>query len=83
MIPTQVCSKCHEDFMNCKCDSFHPNVSTIKIIDPPQEIQYGYPFTLNELKAIYKLVEHMYIPYENEDAHKVMNKIMRILKENE
>lgn len=22
----EVCSKCHEDFMNCKCSTFHPNI---------------------------------------------------------
>ena len=25
-MPKGKCSKCHEDFMNCQCDSFHPNL---------------------------------------------------------
>ena len=38
-------------------------------------------FTLEELQTLYKLLEHQYIPYENEEAHEVLNKIMKILKE--
>jgi len=26
MIPEGICSKCKEDFMNCKCEEFHPNI---------------------------------------------------------
>ena len=25
-MPKEICSKCHEDFMNCKCDTYHPNI---------------------------------------------------------
>jgi hypothetical protein len=31
MVLPGICSKCHEDFMNCKCEQFHPNVILDKI----------------------------------------------------
>jgi len=27
MIPEGICSKCKEDFMNCRCEQFHPNIT--------------------------------------------------------
>ena len=95
-IPTQICSKCHEDFMNCKCEQFHPNIPAphkhdwIKIETEEDickicgESYYAeYEFTIEELRALYKLLEHHYIPYEDQEAHDVVNKIVKILKENE
>ena len=43
----------------------------------------GYEFTIEELKALYKLFEHQYIPYDDELGHAVTRKIMLILKEYE
>ena len=42
-----------------------------------------FPITIQELKEIYKLLEYQYIPYENEQGHAVVNKIMNIIKESE
>ena len=79
-LPQGICSKCHEDFMNCKCDSFHPN-----IIDPElYEVKsISYHMNLNELRALYRILEYHYISYEDQEAHNVVNKIAKILKENE
>ena len=91
----ELCSKCHEDFMNCKCDMFHPNLECEHewgITDGSEHqcskcLQWfdfpGFIFNISELQTIYDLVKHMYIPYENAEAHKVINKIIKILKENE
>lgn len=127
-IPTQLCSKCHEDFMNCKCENFHPNIPTHSFeknlhapiscnicgeeerfhtniesncprcgynqrttIEIEQEVcsRCGtdfsdiHEFTVNELRAIYRTIEHQYISYEDQEAHEVINKIAKIVKENE
>lgn len=38
---------------------------------------------LEELKDLYRILEHHYIPYEDERAHAVVNKIMKVIKEND
>lgn len=40
-------------------------------------------FELNELKALYRILEYEWIPINDREAHIVVNKIMRILKEHE
>lgn len=40
-------------------------------------------FTIEELRALYKLLEYEYIPYENREGHAVVNKIMRLIKKYE
>ena len=37
---------------------------------------HGLEFSIEELKGLYKVLEHEYISYENEIAHKVIRKIM-------
>lgn len=44
---------------------------------------HGHEFSLEEVKVLYKLLEHQYISYENLGAHEVTNKIMRIVREHE
>ena len=46
-------------------------------------ICHGEEFTIEELKALYRTVEHQYISYEDVAAHEVTRKIMRILREHE
>lgn len=43
----------------------------------------GYEFTIDEIKTLYKLLEHHYIHYDNIGARAVMNKMMDILKQHE
>lgn len=38
-----------------------------------------YPFTIKELKALYKFIEHEWIPYSNEELHKVVRRISNIV----
>lgn len=50
----------------------------------PCECECHVPaFTIEELRTLYKLIEHQYISYEDSDAHAVINKIMKIIKEND
>ena len=49
----------------------------------PERIPGTFEFTIEELQAIYKVIEHQYIPYEHEVAHKAINRIMSILKKHE
>lgn len=42
-----------------------------------------FPFSLEELKALYKLFEHQYIPYENQEGHAVVDKISKIIRQHE
>ncbi len=39
--------------------------------------------TIEELRGLYKALEHEYIPYENEAAHSAMRKIMDYLRRHE
>jgi len=39
-------------------------------------------FSLEELKALGRILEHQYIAYDDEEAHLVVNKIFKILREN-
>lgn len=71
MTLTDLCSKCGENGMNCKCDQFHPNI----------EKEYG--FTLDELKTLFHLFEHEWISYENVKANEVLNKIIKIIRSTE
>lgn len=41
---------------------------------------FGLRLSLEELRVLYKLIEHEYIPYENEEAHAILNKIMKTLR---
>jgi hypothetical protein len=34
-----ICSKCHEDFLNCKCEQFHPNVIIPERKDNEQSLE--------------------------------------------
>ena len=47
--------------------------------NPPET----YQFTLAELIAIYGLLEHQYIHYDNLVGHAVINRIMAIIRANE
>jgi hypothetical protein len=38
-------------------------------------------FTIEELRALYHILEHEYIAYDNSEAREVVNKIYRILTE--
>lgn len=40
-----------------------------------------FEFDLIELQALYRIIEHQYIPYNDEDAHAVINKITTYMKE--
>lgn len=40
-------------------------------------------FTLPEAKALYRILSHYYIPYEDREAHKAVDKIMKFIKENQ
>lgn len=67
------CSKCGKDGMNCKCDQFHPNTQYIT--------EHGtYEFTIEEVKALFRIFEREYLPYEDEEIHAVTRKIMNIIK---
>ena len=44
-------------------------------------VELIYEFELSELKALYKLFEHQYIPYEQTEVHSVINKIQKYLKD--
>lgn len=39
--------------------------------------QQIYDFTLDELKALYRIFEHQYVDYSDEEAHTVVNKICK------
>lgn len=39
----------------------------------------GHSFAYDELKTLYELLKYQYIPYENERAHEVINRISRIV----
>lgn len=39
--------------------------------------------TIEELRGLYKVLEHEYIPYENEPAHSAVRKIHQYLRKNE
>jgi len=39
--------------------------------------------TIEELKGLYKILEHEYIPHENTAAHTALRKITRILEADE
>lgn len=39
-----------------------------------------YEFTLDELKALYKVIEYQYVEYDNREAHAAINKLMRYIK---
>lgn len=67
---SEICSKCHENGMNCHCENFHPNV------------QPTYEFTIEELRALYRVLEHEYLPYDDLEVHKVVSKIMNIVTKN-
>jgi len=47
---TDICSKCHEDGLHCKCDQFHPNL-------PNFIIQKGIVVNENEIKS---LIDYFY-----------------------
>lgn len=89
---TDLCSRCGEDGLNCKCEQFHPNIETPheklsrlgihQYASPPfGNIEYG--FTLDELQTLYHLFEHEWISYENRKANEVLNKIIKIIKSEE
>jgi hypothetical protein len=40
-------------------------------------------FTITELRALWRLLSHYYIPYGDEEALKVVRKISRLLEEND
>jgi hypothetical protein len=96
-IPRAICSKCHGDFLNCKCEQFNPNIPVphehmwtkieveeeICLICGKSNDSVVAWFGLNELKILYRILEHHYIPYEDQEAHDVVNKISRIIQENE
>jgi len=100
-LPTQICSKCHQDFMSCSCEQFHPNIDSGVckhgtaldvhccnchsgfLFDIDSCVCFNTHFTTQELRVLYQVLEHHYIPYENQEAHNVVNKIAKILKENE
>lgn len=42
-----------------------------------------YYFKINELRALGRLLERQYIDYEDSEAHEVVNKLFRIIKEND
>jgi len=46
-------------------------------------IHKGLEFTINELKALYRILEHQYINYEDQEASTVVSKIGNILREHE
>ena len=76
--PSEICSRCHKNSMNCQCDQFHPNLPGACITE------HGtYEFTIEELRALYRLFEREYIPYEDEQIHAVTRKIMNIIKQHD
>jgi len=42
-----------------------------------------YNFTIEEIKSLYRLIEHQYIPYDDEEVNKIVTKIMNIVKDHE
>lgn len=65
-----ICSRCGETGYDCKCENFHPNIPTT------------YEFTIEECRALYRIFEREYLPYEDEEIHTVARRIMKIVMEN-
>lgn len=42
----------------------------------------NYKFTIEELEALYSILERTYIDYHNENANAVVDRIGRIIREN-
>lgn len=40
-------------------------------------------FTMEEMKGLYELLKHQYIPHENKGAHSAMFKISRLVRRDE
>lgn len=40
-------------------------------------------FNIEEIRALWRLLSHYYIPYEDDEALKVVRKISRLLEEND
>lgn len=72
---------------NCSCHSWggleglalSPPMSNI---DPSTIGIKSYSFELRELKALSRLLEHQYLPYDDEELHEVVNKIFKIIHSN-
>jgi hypothetical protein len=43
---------------------------------------HGLQISLEEARAIYKELEHQYIPYEHREAHEAIDKIYKFVKDN-
>lgn len=52
-------------------------------IDPETIPDWRLELTIEECKVLYKLFEHHYIHYDNEEAHKIINKMIAFLKEHD
>lgn len=69
--PSEICSRCRQNSLNCHCENFHPNVPAT------------YEFTIEELRALYRCFERQYINYDDLEAHSVTRKIAKIVNARE
>ena len=72
MIPEGLCSYCYKDWMNCNCDSFHPNL-----------IKEDFNLTKNEIEALLEYFTERagYISYEfDSEVHKIIRKMDNFVK---
>lgn len=75
-IPKGECSYCHENFMNCRCDSFHPNIISASFED-------SLIVSKEEAKDLEKFfLSCGYISYEDyNEVHKFIIKLRRFLND--
>ena len=68
----QVCSKCKENFWQCRCDTFHP----------PVEVIFGLTLTLEEVTSLRKYFHTAgYISHEfHQPVHDIISKIDKFLE---
>ena len=75
-----VCSKCEQNMMQCRCENFHPNIPRM-VLDP--SYQSDQILSVEEMRAIARVLENQFISYEDTDAHQAVNKLFRIVKQND
>lgn len=79
---SETCSKCGKGWNECECENFHPNVVAPKShsFDPSTFAEPGLWLSLKELKALFRIFEREYLPYDDLEVHAVTRKIMNIIK---
>jgi len=81
-----ICSHCNEDFMNCRCEQFHPNHQrTLNCPNCGETAPTGIDYFVIERNEVAELMKFFmnigYIDYEvYSETHKIIKRMHRFIQ---